>query len=171
MLIRCSTCTAEFDPARHSTCPTCLARHWSSAPGLTRPKHDPSFLPSGCPSFRSVLTQEFVADKTTFLHGAAMSGEFLFSNRHKKWCHFTDGPLYLMPGSGVPKNAPMPTHSLDSLLIADATGDAHAFAVDCASFKTEISAGDYVRLTTCRSTGCSNPCAPGDSLCATHRAP
>lgn len=166
--VACFTCGLSWDATQQPLCPKCLAAQWAGTNDLIRPKHDPGVLPSGCPSYRSVVTEEFVNNKMDFLEYAAANGEWHYSNQHNKYCHFTPDPLGVIPGSGIPRQSPMPTHSLDGILIADADNSPHAFAADQVQFRSEVSSGDYQPLPFCAEMGCSNRVIPGETLCVLH---
>src|SRR5947207_1838168 len=129
-MIKCNNCGHEYDGAVLVMCPRCLSKQWAGEANLITEKHDPDLLPKADKCFRSVVTPDLVANLEQFTAYAAESGQWFFSNRHKKFCHFTETPLGRIPGSGIQRGAAMPGHALDSLLIADADQEPHAYAVD-----------------------------------------
>lgn len=169
MTTTCQTCGTVWDASRSPYCPKCIASKWDSTPDLIRPKHDPGALPSGYPSFRSVVTDDVVQRRTEFLEYSAASGEWFYSTHHQKYCVFTPDPLGSIPGSGIPRGDTMPTHALDGLVIADATQDAHLFTADQVRFRNDVSAGLYQPLPYCCEPGCHRRAVPGEQLCVVHK--
>lgn len=167
--LTCIACDSIWDAGRSPYCPKCIAGQWATSPNLIKPKHDPSVLPSGYPSFRSVVTEDVVERKPEFLEYTAASGDWYFSEKHKKFCVFTPDPLGIIPGSGIPKGATMPTHALDGLVLADATRDAHLYTADQVAFRQEVRKGQYQPLTRCSASGCINLAIPDEQHCAQHR--
>ena len=167
-LIKCTTCGVKFNGDRTPLCPKCLATRWKSTAEFIKKKHDPKFLPKAEPSYRSVLSWEFVHNIDEFTEYAACSGTWYFSKRHWKFCHFTDTSMFDIPGSGTRAGDPMPDHALDGLLVADADANAHAYAVEIKGFKSEIASGDYIPLAKCNHPGCDNLVCPGKNECILH---
>lgn len=171
-IVYCKICGTSWDGTCSPICPQCQAKEWEQCLSLIAPKHDPNVLPSASTSYRSVLTEDFVAHKHDFLEYAAYSGEWYFSKQYGKYCHFTPRPLGQIPGSGIHSGNPMPDHALDGLLIANAlqSQSAHAYAVDQSRFRAEIHQGKHVPLPRCTVAGCDNIAIPGHSLCQEHRS-
>lgn len=169
LMLTCLTCNFSWDGTNSPVCPRCIAIQWEGCPNLIKPKHDPSVLPSGSPSFRSVVTEEVVQRKPEFLSYAAESGNWYYSIRHKKDCVFTPDPLGAIPGSGIPPNSPWPTNALNGLVVADATKDAHLYTADQVQFRGEVASGLYRPLARCKIAGCHNLVTTGEAKCVLHR--
>jgi hypothetical protein len=168
--IRCKNqnCTNEFNGAKVFTCPHCLSEQWTNEPKFIAEKHDPASLPKAEPRFRSVVTPSLVEDLSKFTKYAAESGEWFFSKTHQKYCHFTKTPLNEIPGSGILKGDPMPNHALDSLLIADADKNPHAYAVDSESFRADVMAERFIPLPKCSEPECENLAVLNELKCQIH---
>jgi hypothetical protein len=171
--LTCATCGTVWNAAQTPLCPTCQTKSWASSPRIVTQKHDPSVLPSALDKFRSVLSNELVADKDAFFGYAAVSGTWYWSIDDQKYCHFTPYPLGQIPGSAIPANYPMPNAPLGGLLIADAnnTGYAHAYAEDIQIFHAEIAKQKYIELSRCEVPNCENKSLPGSPKCAKHHSP
>jgi hypothetical protein len=168
-IITCSNCGRAWDASFTPCCPQCQSTNWQNAPTMIRPKHDPSLLPSGSTSYRSVLTPELVANVSQFFDYAATSGTWCFSSRHQAFCHVTFAPLNAHPGSGVNANDPMPSHAHDCLVIAQAnTPKAHAYTADWTGLVQELQNGTLKLLPKCVEIGCGNLASPGNDRCAKH---
>ncbi|MFC1890856.1 hypothetical protein ACFLZT_00515 [Thermodesulfobacteriota bacterium] len=166
--IKCPTCDIEFNAEKIPLCPNCLATEWKSTADFIKEKHDPKFLPKSEPSYRSVLSWEFVNNIDDFTEYATCNGTWYFSNKHGKYCHFTNTSMFEIPGSGTQAGNSMPDHTLDGLLVADADTNPHAYAVEITRFQSEITSGDYTPLPKCNHLGCENLTSPGKSECLIH---
>jgi hypothetical protein len=170
-IVRCIACSSPWDAQVAPTCPACQAREWEQTPGFIRPKHDPGVLPSGYPYYRSVLTNEFVADPQPFLEYAAASGTWYFSERHGDYCHVTCTPLGAIPGSGVQPGKTLPDHALDGLVVAGLGAVAHAYATDTVRFIAELHGVALSALGRCGLASCNNLAIPGVTECVVHVTP
>jgi hypothetical protein len=168
-MLKCVTCGAEWDATRSPYCPRCIAVQWDGCPNILKPKHDPGCLPSGDPSFRSIVTEAVVLRRLEFLEYTAASGDWFFSNRHQKFCVFCPDPLGVNPGSGVPPNSPWATFAMDGLVVADATQDAHMYTAEHARFRNEVRTRLFEPLPRCDEAGCHNVAVPRERKCALHR--
>ena len=112
-----------------------------------------------------MVTPEFVTNLSEFTNYAAASGQWFYSNKHQKYCHFTETPLGTIPGSGVKTGSNMPDYALDGLLIADADQNPHAYAIDSVRFHAEIGVGEYIPLPKCSESGCDNLALPKQTKC------
>lgn len=166
--IFCDKCGTNWNAEFIPVCPRCLANVWGLAPNIIKQKHDPSHLPSTYPSFRSVLSNEFVEREEEFLYFAAASGTAYYSNKHKEYFYYTQTPLGIIPGSAVPRNQPWPTEQLNGLLIADPFGDPHAYAEGQVEFQAKINSGEIRPLYECDEPGCHNKCIPEAEKCIEH---
>jgi hypothetical protein len=139
---------------------------------LVRPKHDPVGLPSRSERYRSVLTQDFIAQQRSYLEFAAVRGTWYYDTFYEMYVHFTPSPLGRSPGVGIPPGKTMPEHALDSLLIVEANSasEAHAFAVDAARHAAQLRAGEFEELGRCPASSCENLAMPGRSHCVDHAA-
>jgi hypothetical protein len=123
-------------------------------------------------AYCSVLGGGVIENLDQFLQCAAGEGTFFWHERHRKFCHLTPRPLGTMAGVGIGSGGSVADEPLDSLLIADAMGDAHAYAVDVLRFmEKDIHEQLAVPLPPCSHSGCDNLVVPGESLCALHCSP
>ncbi len=168
----CKRCGASRDAARTPCCPHCLVEGWMATERFVRPKHDPAELPGRSDRYRSVLTQDFVAQRRSYLEYAATHGTWYYDTFYEMYVHLTPSPLGRSPGVGIPPGEPMPAHALDALLVveADSESEAHAFAVDTEHHAAQVKAGEFEALPGCPAPGCDNLAVPGGSHCVNHAA-
>jgi hypothetical protein len=135
-----------------------------------RPKHDPAELPGRSDRYRSVLTQDFITQRRSYLEHAAAHGTWYYDTFYEMYVHLTPSPLGRAPGVGIPPGKPMPEHALDALLIVEANSasEAHAFAVDSARHAAQVTAGEFEELGSCPVPGCDNLAVPGATHCVNH---
>jgi hypothetical protein len=126
-------------------------------------------LPSGTTSFRSVVTEDVINRKSEFLEYTATSGDWYYSTQHQKYCVFCPDPLGVIPGSGIPKGATVPTFAMDGLVVADATNKAHIFTADQTKFRMEVRSGLFRPIGHCSESGCKYLAVPGEAKCGLHR--
>jgi len=167
--LTCRICRTSWEGSAAPTCPRCTAVLFDAA--VITEKHDPNELPRTESGYRSVLSLEVAQDPGLFYRYAAESGTWYWSARHRKYCHFTNTPLGEHPGSGLLGGASMPDHALDGLLIADALGTPHPYAVDPARVQADIGAGRLVPMSPCRESACDNLSSPASDFCARHVSP
>lgn len=122
-------------------CRNCLKQKWEYSKSFIKNKHNPYYLPMPMPTFRSVVTTDFITDKSVFIQSISENGIFYTDNRYKNVCCFLNQAIGNTAGSAIPANYPMPTYPLDSLLVVDAYTNPHVFAVDYSNFSKEISKG------------------------------
>lgn len=166
----CQSCGTSWDATRAPVCPHCLVEAWMATEHFIRPKHDPAELPGSSERYRSILTQDFVAERRVYLEHAASHGTWYYDTFYEMYVHFTPSPLGRSPGVGVPAGKPMPEHALDSLLIVEANSasEAHAFAVEAARHAAQVEAGEFEALGSCPAPGCDNLAVPGRAHCVNH---
>lgn len=166
--LRCRRCDAAFDGHHTPACPACLAARWRGLAGFVAPKHDPRAESDPLPGYRSILTPRFVAELDAFIDHAAQHGRWYLDAHYGQYVHFTPEPLGHVVGVGVPAGAAQPEHALDSMLVADAAGDAHVFAVARDVFEAQVQAGEFAPLAACQGSDCALPHLPGEAHCAHH---
>jgi hypothetical protein len=166
----CKRCDTSWNAATTPCCPHCLVETWLATEHFIRPKHDPAELPSRSERYRSVLTQDFVAQRRSYLEHAATHGTWYYDTFYEMYVHFTPNPLGRAPGVGIPPGKTMPEHALDSLLIVEANSasEAHAFAVEAARHASQVRAGEFEALARCPAPDCGNLGVPGSSQCVNH---
>ena len=153
-------------------CPVCLVSQWSSQADFVKSKHDPDQPGTWATAYRSLLGRHVIQNMPEFLECAVEDGTFFWHERHKKYCHLTWRPLGTMAGAGIGSGSDTPKEPLDCLLIADAIGDAHPYAVDRNRFiEEEIQQQVAIPLPRCRIEECSNLSVPGGMECALHCSP
>lgn len=167
--VYCSSCNKEWDASIVPVCPNCLANNWISAPDFIRQKHDPRYLPSSSPIYRSVLTNDVVDNLPEFADYAANSGTCYYNNRHNKYLYFVGDPLGVIPGSAILPNESMPRYALDGLLIADPFSQPHAYAASQVDFRGTIVTGESSPISKCSEPGCNNLCEPYIDKCVSHK--
>jgi hypothetical protein len=145
-----------------------LAGRWSGQADFITAKHHPDGLCSATDSYRSVVTQRFVDAKDRFIAYAAQHGRWYFDTHYEHYVHFTPEPLGRVPGVGVPAGSTTPDHALDSMMIADANGAAHVFAVRREVAEAQIRVGEFVELERCELAHCARLRLPDLGTCAFH---
>jgi hypothetical protein len=166
--IECPNCGSTYNGEKAASCPSCLSSAWLYCPTFIREKHDPMLLPYPWPSFRSVLSYDFVKDQEPFIDYAAHNGGWYFSPKDHDYCHVTDMPLASIPGSGVAKNAPMPFAGYEMLVVAKPTTDPHGYAASSVEFSQAVKSGVYQKLPRCKCLLCRNLAAPFSARCNKH---
>lgn len=166
--LTCRVCQTPWEGTATPTCPRCTAVLFDAA--VIKKKHDPNELPRAESGYRSVLSLEVAQDPGPFYRYAAESGRWYWSTRHRKYCHFTNTPLGEHPGSGLRAGVSMPDHALDGLLIADALGRPHPYAVDPALVDADLGAARLVPMAQCKESACDNLSSPAADSCAKHMA-
>jgi hypothetical protein len=167
----CVRCSHQWNASLSPLCARCECKRLIAAPNLISDKHDPRLLPSVGSSYRSCLSHDFVANTDRFVEYAAGRGSWFYSTVHDTWNYFTPQPLGRLPGSGIHAGDPMPDHTLDGLMFADALSDPHAYAVDEIRIHQQVHDGELVPLSECPRRDCGNLCVPGASACALHSVP
>jgi hypothetical protein len=167
----CTTCTHEWNASISPLCAQCERRRLIAAPNLISEKHDPRFPPLVGSFYRSYLSHDFLENTDQFIEYATINGSWFYSTVHETWNLFTPEPLGRIPGLGIHAGDPLPDHALDSLLLADALTDPHAYAVDEARVQQDIHDGRFVPLSHCPLERCGNLCVPGTNACAVHSSP
>lgn len=168
-LVYCSCCKQEWDASIVPKCPICLGNDWMNAPNFIRQKHDPHYLPSSSPMYRSVLTTDVVDNLQEFVDYAANSGTCYYNNKHDKYLYFVGDPLGVIPGSAILPNESMPRYALDGLLIADPFSHPHAYAASQVDFRATIVTGESSPISKCSVSGCDNLREPYKDKCIRHR--
>jgi hypothetical protein len=165
-------CHGIWEGKRLPKCPICQAEYWSSLPTTITPKHDPRQLPSAYPGFRSTLPSDFPDQSHTYFYSIALSGTALQSPYYDDFCYVAKVPSQLNAGSAVPAGSAMPTHPMDSYVVAKAFAkEAHVYADDDSRIQGMLSSGTYQWLPTCSQKDCENLCVPDTQFCAKHSSP
>jgi hypothetical protein len=151
-------------------CPRCQAAAWGSVSTLVRPKHDPT-SGSVWPTFRTVMSGEFMGGSVVFLQYAAQSGTVFKSLKHGGYCLFGPPPPGQVAGSAVPALSPVPTYPEPYLMVADLLGSPHVYAQGTARVQQYIDSGQFVRLPRCSVAGCNNEAVLGGYFCILHISP
>ena len=167
-ITKCPNCQNAFDGEKYPVCPSCLGVTWSNYLGFVRLKHDPYKLPLSMNQYRSVLSCDVVDDLSRFTEFLAKYGKWYQRTTDKAFCHFTDEPLYTIPGSAVYKGEPMPSVALYGLLVAKPESDPHAYYVDISKFKADIDTGKYMDIECCSQPSCRKLTKPGWDKCTEH---
>ena len=167
-ITKCPNCQNAFDGEKYPVCPSCLGVTWSNYLGFVRLKHDPYKLPLSMNQYRSVLSCDVVDDLSRFTEFLAKYGKWYQRTTDKAFCHFTDEPLYTIPGSAVYKGEPMPSVALYGLLVAKPESDPHAYCVDISKFKADIDTGKYMDIECCSQPSCRKLTKPGWDKCTEH---
>jgi hypothetical protein len=167
----CATCTHEWNASISPLCVRCERERLIAAPNLISEKHDPRFPPLVGSAYRSYLSHDFLENTDQFIEYTTENGSWFYSTVHETWNHFTPSPLGRIPGVGIHAGNPLPDHTLDSLLVADALTDPHAYAVEEVRIRQQIRDGRFFPLAHCLRNGCGNLCVPGKDACAVHSDP
>ena len=142
-LTKCLDC-GELTINNFEYCDLCLERKWNGYSGFIAPKHDPRYLPWALPEFRSVVTIDFIINKSQFIHTIITNGQF-FSNRTKNNISCVlNQPIGTISGSAIPEFCPCPTYPLDSIVVVDAIENPHVFAEDYSIIADQINYGQLI---------------------------
>ena len=125
-------------------CNECLKYKWEYSSGFIKPKHNPLLLPNTYPKFRSVVTADFITNKSLFIHTIVESGSFFYDNEHNNYCCVLNQALGVVSGSAIPPYYSWPTYPLDSIIVVDAINNPHAFAKDFSVITSEIMNGKLI---------------------------
>ena len=171
-ILVCKACGHQWDGASRPECPVCLSTNWAHTLNFVRPKHDPRMLSSSEPSFRSVMSGEFMRDSTDYLRHIASSGTVFQSLRHDgRYTYLAAAPTGTPAGSAVPPNGTVPSYALDCFVVADPKGAPHIYAESQTKVHETINAGSYIALPVCTEPNCDNLSLPGEQKCARHVFP
>ena len=118
-----------------------MKHNWENSTGFIKPKHNPYYLPWPLPKFRSVVTEDFITDKSLFIQTIAEEGVYYLNNEHNNICCVLNQALGNVSGSAIPAYYPMPTYPLNSLFVADAINNPHVFAYDYSNILVKINNG------------------------------
>jgi hypothetical protein len=170
-IVTCRKCGAEWAASVQPCCPVCLVATWLASPNLITDKHHPVKLSLVHDEYRSVVTEDVVANLRAFLEAAAASGTWYYNTEYEKFNHVTRLPLEQKPGSGVGAGKIHPDRRLDDLVIADADRDPHVFVDDRNETRRKIESGVYRPLEACSREKCDNVTQPRSRECAIHADP
>lgn len=164
----CTSCGYLWDGATNPFCPMCNIKEWENNPGFITAKHDPTKLPYKMPDPRSVITMDFITDKSLYITTVSSKGEYFFDTKH---CNFTCvlyQPFGSTAGSAVPAWYEWPTTPLDSQIVVDIFGSPHVYAENLSKINRQISVGRLVRAVVCDVPKCTNLAIPGTTKCQLH---
>ena len=170
-LVTCRKCETQWAASVRPCCPACLVSMWLASPNLITDKHHPVKLSAAQDEYRSVVTEDVVANLRAFLEDAVAMGTWYYNTEYQKFNHVTRLPLQKKPGSGVRAGKVQPDRLLDDLVIADADRDPHLFVDDRNETRRKIESGIYRPLETCSREKCDNVTRPGYRECAIHVDP
>jgi hypothetical protein len=166
-IVACNKCSSTWDAEKQSLCPHCEANSWRNNPNFLPPKHDPAFIASAYPSYRSVVNPNF----TSHLDYIANSGTAVLNINHNTYNKVVTLPPGTLAGLGIPSGSPNPASSLDSYVIADSMHNPHIFAEHEAKILHNLGQGKLQLLSKCSVAGCNNKSVPGDTKCVKHISP
>ena len=149
-------------------CSRCLADGWENASGFIKPKHNPTLLPWPLPKKRSVVTYDFIIDKSLYINTIANDGDIYFDTYYNNFSSVLNQPLGMTAGSGIPPNFPMPTYPLDSQIVVDIFNNPHVYAENITIIDQEIAQGRLIPSGICDVPGCFNLTIPGTNKCGIH---
>lgn len=167
----CRSCGTRWAATVAPCCPTCLLEAWLSSPNLISPKHHPEHQSLVHEEYRSVVSEDIVADIRAILEAAVSDGTWYYNTEYEKFNHVTRLPLQRKPGTGLSSGNMNPDRHLDDLVVADADQDPHVFADDRNETRRKISKGIYRPLEPCTRSKCDNLSPPRHRKCAIHTDP
>jgi len=170
-IVECRLCRVEWAATVRPCCPSCLVDTWLASPNLITDKHHPESTDQAHEDYRSVVSDELIANLRSILEDAVMSGTWYFNTEYEKFNHVTRLPLHQKPGSGLRPGNVHPDRRLDDLVIADADQDPHLFADDRNETRRKIATGIYRPLEPCSRAKCDNLSSPRQRHCAIHSSP
>jgi len=170
-LVACRACGTEWAATVRPCCPTCLLDRWLASPDLISDKHHPENASEVHPDYRSMVSDELVANLRAVLAEAAMHGTWYYNTEYEKYNHITHLPLQLKPGVGQSAGNARPDRFLEDLVVADADQDPHLFADGHERTRYKLAAGIYRPLPTCARARCDNLSPPRSRRCVVHVDP
>lgn len=170
-ILKCNKCGEIWYGTRHRDCPRCLAQGWIQSPTVIRPKHDPRYLPSAYPGFRSTLPGDFPERASEYLEAIAYNGTALYSTKHRSYLYVCGVPQHLNAGSAIPSGSAMPTTAMNAYIVAKPFDDPHIYAEHEAQILSDISFDNYSQLPLCSLEDCNNLQMPNSKFCKEHSIP
>jgi len=134
---RCTIC-GSFTKDDLPFCKNCIIYKWEYSNGFIKPKHNPRYLPWSLPKYRSVVTEDFITNKSLFIQTIANEGLYYQDREHNNFCCVLRQTIGNVSGSAIPANYPLPTYPLDSLIVVDVINNPHVFAYDFSIIDTKI---------------------------------
>lgn len=120
---------------------------------LLTPKHHPSGLgTTSYSSYRSVMTPELADQLDQFVASGDYSATLYQNTQFPASPDYVvitpnSGSQFSVPGSGVPPQAPQPTHPLDCIVaVSGQTQGWHVYCENLASVAAKETAGSLVRM-------------------------
>lgn len=170
--LRCKTCGYEWDGQLQPLCPACVEQYLLRLPNLLTPKHDPQLLSSPVPSFRSVMSNEYLSGSASFIHNVVTNGTVLYSPQHGAYSYVVGAPFGVSAGSAVLPNNTYTSYAFDAFIVAKIPGPyAHIYAGSQVEIQKSISTGKSFLVSTCEESGCNNLSVPGLQKCSYHIRP
>jgi hypothetical protein len=170
-IVECRVCHGEWAATIRPCCPSCLLAAWLASPNLVTEKHHPDGASRIHEDYRSVVSEDLIANLRVVLADAVMSGTWYFNTEYEKFNHVTRMPLQRKPGSGLRAGQANPDRRLEDLVVADADQDPHVFADDSNETRRKIATGIYRPLEACSRAKCDNLSPPRQRYCAIHLDP
>lgn len=127
-------------------CINCIKINWKTSNRFIKRKHNPFYLPWAMTKFRSVVTADFITDKSLFINTIAENGEYYKDIKHNNICCVLHQPLGVVSGSAIPPNYKMPLYPLDSIYIADAISNPHVFAEDYSIISSKVLSSELIPI-------------------------
>lgn len=165
---RCIKCGMVWPGENIPFCPSCMTYDWENADGFIKPKHDPRCLPLALPDKRSVVTMDFITDKSLYISTVAKTGDYYYDTVHKNFTCILYEPLGVTAGSAVPPHFPLPTYPLNSQMVVDIFNNPHVYAEDSMVINLSIASGRLIPANNCDVPGCTNLAIPGTTKCQMH---
>jgi len=167
-MLTCGKCHYVWDGGLSPFCPMCAIKKYETDPRFFRRKHDPTELPYPMKDFRSVLSMDFVVNKSLYIYTLATQGVYYFDTYNNNFTCVVNQPLGIIAGSAIPSWFPLPTYPMDSQIIADVWGSPHVFAENNSTINFRVNKGRLIPPRLCDMVGCANLAIPGTNRCVRH---